>query len=134
MAKWFEDLKALHKDNGIHDDDIYNFDETGFAMGLISTAKVVTRSEILGKPKLLQPGQREWVTAIECINSTGFVVPPCIIFKGKVHIQGWYEELGLALDWRLEVSANGWNIRSEFWKKMELPSEDMCDIAFQVFD
>jgi hypothetical protein len=88
-------LKAIQNDNGILDEDIYNFDETGFAMGLITTAKVVTRSEILGRPKLLQPGQREWVTAIKCINSTGFAVPPCIIFKGKVHIQGWYEELNL---------------------------------------
>jgi GNAT superfamily N-acetyltransferase len=25
-------------------------------------------------------------------------------------------------------------VRSEFWGKMEVPSEDMCDIAFQVFD
>jgi GNAT superfamily N-acetyltransferase len=25
-------------------------------------------------------------------------------------------------------------VRSEFWEKMEVPSEDMCDIAFQVFD
>jgi hypothetical protein len=92
---WFKMLKAIQNNNGILDEDIYNFDETGFAMGLIATAKVVTRSEILGRPKLLQPGQREWVTAIECINSTGFAVPPCIIFKGKVHIQGWYEELDL---------------------------------------
>ncbi len=28
-------------------DDIYNFDETGFAMGLISTAKVVTRATLV---------------------------------------------------------------------------------------
>lgn len=88
-------LKAIQNNNGILDKDIYNFDKTGFAMGLIATTKVVTRSEILGRPKLLQPGQREWVTAIKCINSTGFAIPPCIIFKGKVHIQGWYEELDL---------------------------------------
>jgi hypothetical protein len=25
-------------------------------------------------------------------------------------------------------------VRSEFWEKMEVPSEDMCDITFQVFD
>ena len=30
-------------------DDIYNFDETGFAMGLTATAKVVTRSEYYGR-------------------------------------------------------------------------------------
>lgn len=26
------------------------------------------------------------------------------------------------------------DIRSEFWKKMEVPSREMCDMAFQVFD
>jgi hypothetical protein len=97
----------LRSKNGIQDEDIYNFDETGFAMGLIATARVVTRAEMTGRPKLLQPGQREWVTSIECINSMGYAVPPCIIFKGKVHIQGWYEELGLLDNWRVEVSANG---------------------------
>jgi hypothetical protein len=28
--------------HGILDEDIYNFDETGFAMGLITTTKVVS--------------------------------------------------------------------------------------------
>jgi hypothetical protein len=59
IDKWFKGLKAIQNDNGILDEDIYNFDETGFAIGLITTTKVVTRSEILGRPKLLQPGQRE---------------------------------------------------------------------------
>jgi hypothetical protein len=108
MHEWFKHLNMLRSNNGIQDEDIYNVDETGFAMGRIATARVVTRAEITGRPKLLQPGQREWVTSIECINSMGYAVPPCIIFKGKVHIQGWYEELGLPNDWRVEVSANGW--------------------------
>jgi hypothetical protein len=61
-------------ENGIQREDIYNFDETGFAMRLIATTRVVTRAEMLGKPHLIQPGQREWVTAIECIGLTGFSV------------------------------------------------------------
>ena len=36
------------------------------------------------------------------------MLPPCIIFKGKVHIEGWYEQPKLPLDTRLEVSPNGW--------------------------
>jgi hypothetical protein len=57
-------------------------------MGLITTSRVVTRAEMLGKPHLIQPGQREWVTAIECIGLKGYVIPLTIIFKGKVHIKG----------------------------------------------
>jgi hypothetical protein len=77
-------------------------------MGLITTAKVVTRSNMPGRPHLIQPGQREWVTTIECIGAMGFSVPTCIIFKGKVYMEGWFEELDLPPDWRVEVSANGW--------------------------
>ena len=89
-------------------EDIYNFDETGFAMGLVATAKVITRADYYGKARILQPGNREWVTSIECINSTGWVLPPCIIFKGKVHIEGWLEDIELPHGSRIEVSPNGW--------------------------
>ncbi|ODM14863.1 hypothetical protein SI65_09615 [Aspergillus cristatus] len=94
--------------HGIAYEDIYNFDETGFAMGLIATARVVTRAETVGRPALLQPGNREWVTAIECINAMGWALPPCIVFKGKSHIQAWYEDNALPSDWRIELSENGW--------------------------
>ncbi|GMG43821.1 unnamed protein product [Aspergillus oryzae var. brunneus] len=106
LREWFERVQITIMQYGIQPDDIYNFDETGFAMGLISTAKVVTRAELAGRPFLLQPGNREWVTSIECISSRG-PLPPCLIFKGKVHIEGWYE-MGLPSDWRIETSANGW--------------------------
>lgn len=46
-------------ENGIQSEDIYNFDETGFAMGLIATAKVVTRAKYYGRRALLQPGNCE---------------------------------------------------------------------------
>jgi hypothetical protein len=45
--------------HGIVPEDIYNFNETSFAMGLVATAKVVTRAEILSRPFLVQPGNRE---------------------------------------------------------------------------
>jgi hypothetical protein len=77
-------------------------------MGLITTTKVVTRSNMPGKPHLLQPGNREWVTTIEYINANGWSIPTCIIFKGKVHIEGWYQDYALPSDWRIEVSENGW--------------------------
>jgi hypothetical protein len=53
-------------------------------MGVISIAKVVTSTE-RDRTVSLQPGNREWVTAIESINSTGWVLPPMIILKGVMH-------------------------------------------------
>jgi hypothetical protein len=49
------------------DEDIYNFDETGFQIGVISTAKVITRAERSRRHVSVQPGNRKWVTAIDCI-------------------------------------------------------------------
>ncbi|EYE93516.1 uncharacterized protein EURHEDRAFT_379221 [Aspergillus ruber CBS 135680] len=66
---------------------IYHFDETGFAMGLTATARVITRAEYYGRQPILQPGNREWVTLIEAINATGWALPSYLIFKGKVFIE-----------------------------------------------
>jgi hypothetical protein len=35
-------------------------------------------------------------------------VPSTIIFKGKRHIEGWFEEFSIPHTWRIEVSDNGW--------------------------
>ena len=54
----------------------------------VLTAKVITGSDRYARPKLLQPGNREWVTAIEATNSTGWAIPipPYIIFKAKKNV------------------------------------------------
>ncbi|KAF2182328.1 hypothetical protein K469DRAFT_788323 [Zopfia rhizophila CBS 207.26] len=49
---------------GIAEEDIYNFDETGFQMGVISGGKVVTGFNRRNRRKAVQPGNREWVTVI----------------------------------------------------------------------
>ena len=76
---------------GIVQEDIYNFDETGFQIGVIGTAKVVTGSEKTLCPKLMQSGNTEWVTVVEGVNASGWKLPPIIILKGKLHQASWYE-------------------------------------------
>ncbi|OQD64339.1 hypothetical protein PENANT_c382G01324, partial [Penicillium antarcticum] len=123
IREWFSLVQKTILSYGIDSDDIYNFDETGFAMGLIATAKVITRREFYGRRALLQPGNREWVTAIECINASGWALPPCVIFKGKVFVESWFD--GLPKDWRLEVSPNGWTsdeIGLRWLEKLFIPS------------
>jgi hypothetical protein len=50
-------------------------------MGVIATAKVITRTDRAGRPRLVQPGNQEWVTIIKAINTLGVAIPPLIIFK-----------------------------------------------------
>jgi hypothetical protein len=116
-------VQCVIDENGIQAEDIYNFDETGFAMGLISSQKVVTRAEFYSRRRLLQPGNREWVTAIEAICADGYLLPPCVIFKGKVAIEDWFKNL--PKDWRFEVSNNGWTtdeIGLRWLQKLFIPS------------
>src|SRR5450432_3957801 len=107
IRDWFRLVKNMIAKYGIEEQDIYNFDETGFQMGVISTAKVVTGAERSNRPVAIQPGNREWVTTIDCISTAGWSLPPVIIFEGKVHISTWYTD-DLPLDWTIGVSANGW--------------------------
>jgi hypothetical protein len=100
-----EETKAKY---GVHDDDVHNFDETGFQMGVIGSMKVVTGAERRARPELVQPGDREWVTVIQSICSDGSYTPPFIIYKGRVHISAWYEEASIPRNWKLSVSENGW--------------------------
>jgi hypothetical protein len=106
IRDWFRLVQNTIQKYGIVDNDIYNFDETGFQMGVISTAKVITGTN-RGKPVSVQPGNREWATVIDCISSYGWNVPPVIIFEGKVHQSTWYSDT-LPSDWVIGVSENGW--------------------------
>ncbi|EED21129.1 transposon, putative [Talaromyces stipitatus ATCC 10500] len=107
IQEHFDRVREVISEYGILPEDIYNFDETGFAMGLCATAKVITGSDRYARPKLLQPGNREWVTAIEATNSTGWALPSYVIFKAKQYTRlGWFENL--PSDWRINISENGW--------------------------
>ena len=108
IGKWFELVKNFVAKYGIQEEDIYNFDETGFMMGQIESSMVVTNSERSSKPKMAQPGNREWVTVIQGVDSTGWAVPPYVIVKGKYHLSSWYENCTFPRDWRIAVSENGW--------------------------
>ncbi|KFY73667.1 hypothetical protein V499_06259 [Pseudogymnoascus sp. VKM F-103] len=84
-----EDLEVIR--------DIYNFDETGFIMGVISTAMVVTSSDGWAKAKK--------------------AVPPFIVVAGKNHLASWYKNSRFPSDWVIAVTENGWttNERGMDW-------------------
>jgi hypothetical protein len=105
---WFRLVGNMRAKYGIQDCDFYNFDETGFMMGVISPAMVVTRADRRGRGKAVQPGNREWATAIACISAEGWSVPPFLVVKGSYHLSNWYTEGGLPHDWVIKPTNNGW--------------------------
>ena len=107
IQAWFSLVRNTIAKYGIQEEDISNFDESGFQMGVIATAKVVTGRERSGKAVAIQPGNREWVTVIETITTTGDGPPPVIILEGKVHISTWYSS-ELPPNWVIALSEKGW--------------------------
>jgi hypothetical protein len=79
---WFSLVRNTIAKYRIQDDDIYNFDKTGFQMGIASTTKVITATERRPKPKIVQPGNCKWATVIEGVDAKGWALPPFIILKG----------------------------------------------------
>ena len=70
-------------------------DEKGFLLGLpvSNKAKVIVRRGRRQPARETQDGSREWITVVEtccqCINST--MLPPMVIFQGKVLYRGWFD-------------------------------------------
>ena len=106
ISAWFNLVEETRQAYRILDTDTYNFDETGFMMGVAATSKVVTSSDTVGRAATVQPGNRDWVTTIECINASGWCLPPFVILSGKQHQASWYHHI--PIDWVLAVSDNGW--------------------------
>ena len=77
-------------------------------MGQISSEMVITSSDWQNRPRIVQQGNREWVTVIQGIGAIGFMVLAYIIVAGKNHLSSWYEDYALPYDWVIAVSDNGW--------------------------
>jgi hypothetical protein len=108
IGEWFERVQTTIAKYGLLEEDIYNFDEAGFALGVIGTAKVVTSAEYRGTARKLQPGNKEWASIIQAVNSQGRAIPCFLIFSAKNHLSSWYMESTIPSDWAIATTENGW--------------------------
>ena len=89
---WFWLVWNMANKYAIQEEDIYNFNETGFLMDILSSVKVVTSSEYCGQPCTEQPGNWKLVTVIQAVCADGSIVPPYFIVKGRNHLLSWYQD------------------------------------------
>jgi hypothetical protein len=59
ISLWFKLVADTVAKYGVTEEDIYNFNKTGFQMGVISTSKVITTLDRKGRLRTIQPGNRE---------------------------------------------------------------------------
>lgn len=86
----FEEFRRCRNKWGICDADIYNFDETGFQIGVVDGEKVIVPKDCQAV-YTADPDNRELVTAVCTLNPTGKRVPPVIIFKGAYHLRKHFD-------------------------------------------
>jgi predicted XRE-type DNA-binding protein len=104
LNAWFCLVANMRAKYGIQDCDFYNFDETGFMMGMIRAQMVVTRLERIGRPKAIQPSNREWATAICSVAADGHVVPPFLCVVGRFHLAAWYSSGHIPANWVVKTT------------------------------
>ena len=118
LDKWFTELKALMNKNGYLPESILNMDETGYSIGTSQSSQVLVvlkkgeKGEFMGQRQRVAkkiPGRREWVTAIECVSSTGRLLPPMMMFKGTTCFDDTWKPVGMHTDdWLWYTSPSGW--------------------------
>jgi DDE superfamily endonuclease len=104
ISDWFKLFNNTIKEFNIHPSDIYNMDEKGFMVGMLQRTKVIISKYQIAK-YMMEPGNREWVSLIECISLDGRLLFLWVIFKGKKQNLAWMEMLG---EGHIALSKNGW--------------------------
>lgn len=104
---WFNLLEATINKYDIKCNDIWNLDEKGCALGRAGKAKVVCSKTNINA-NMSEPGNREWVTLLECISAGGKLTPLFIIFKAKLQKESWQNELAKGSGSLVCLSENGW--------------------------
>ncbi len=82
IEDWFNLYQSMNAEYGILDEDIYNMDKNGYIMGITGNSKVVI-SKYQKQVFMNQVENREWVSLIKAIGTTGRRLPLFVILKGK---------------------------------------------------
>jgi DDE superfamily endonuclease/Tc5 transposase DNA-binding domain len=106
LQHWFNDLEKVLVEFNIKPENIYNMDESGFAIGEKESGKVIINAHIRQKFQG-KPGGQEWVTVVECVCVDGSVVPPLVIFKGEGLSRQWILT-SIHGSWRFDCNSKGW--------------------------
>ena len=97
VKEHFKAFKKCKEYQGIQDEDIYNFDETGFQIGVISGKKVLVPKDAT-VAYFTDPENRELITSVKTLNYSGQKVPLMIIFAGAYHLRRYFKNNDLDSD------------------------------------
>jgi hypothetical protein len=74
------------------DEDIWNFDKTGFRIGIRKSQWIVTTSTSK-RVYLACDNSRELITLVEAVSARGTIIKLMFILPGKTHLERFYQDL-----------------------------------------
>jgi hypothetical protein len=107
FVQWFTALNNIINKFGINEQDIYNFNETGFQIGIGGSQWIITH-ETSRKSYFASQSERELVTAVEIIGVRGTVLPPLLILLEKIHQSQWYTTTNIPSIYAIGLSESGY--------------------------
>jgi prepilin-type processing-associated H-X9-DG protein len=98
-------------------ENMYNWDEKGFIIGLMNRTQRIMTLEALRSGRIkytMTDGNREFVTLLACICADGTKIPVGLIYEGESHDlqDSWVEELEDNDEVYFAASTNGWTCNS----------------------
>ena len=108
LLDWFEPYRAVVEEREIQPRDIYNFDETGFRIGVGKDQWIVTLDPNY-QSCLGSSANRDLVKSCETISGDGEVLPSMFILLGKLHMQDGFTKTNLEDDVLLTVSETAYS-------------------------
>ena len=92
IQKWFDGFIKIVSDYGIDSADIWNFDETGFRIGIGKDQWIITY-EPNRRHFMAAPDNRESMTVIESVNAIGDVIAPMLVIEGSQFLARYFTDL-----------------------------------------
>ncbi len=89
--EWFELFKQIMEDNGLLPSDIWNFDETGFNIGMAGETVIITKYPFR-RHHTPSSENRTRITSIEAVNVAGDYLPAFHILPGKCLLANWFPD------------------------------------------
>ncbi|KAJ3510357.1 hypothetical protein NLJ89_g4727 [Agrocybe chaxingu] len=105
VREFYDEYETVCKEYNIKDKNKYNIDEKGCLCGIGAKVKVLISSD-QKDAKLLEDGDRENITIVECVCADGTMIRPTVIFQGKRHNLEWGREN--PCDASISHSPKGW--------------------------
>ncbi|KAJ5335792.1 uncharacterized protein N7506_005728 [Penicillium brevicompactum] len=88
LIHWYEVFDQFLRTNKIQAHELYNWDETGFQLGIGAKENVVSTRE---QETIATGGIGQNITGIECISADGWAMHPWFLIRGSEQMEDWYD-------------------------------------------